>query len=67
MSDRSEAELSEAIQRCARQCVGLPEPAACVREYCASLVVSGSWTQNDADAVEEAALSVIEHLRDVLY
>jgi hypothetical protein len=67
MSDRSEAELSEAIQRCARECVGQPEPAACVREYCASLVLSGNWTQRDADAVKEAALSVIENLRDVLY
>jgi hypothetical protein len=67
MSDRSEAELSEAIQLCARQCVGQPEPAACVRKYCAELVHSGNWSKNDADAVEESALRVIEHLRDVLY
>lgn len=67
MSDRSEAELSEAIQRCARQCLGQPEPEARVREYCASLVLSESWSQRDADAVKTAALSVIENLRDVLY
>jgi hypothetical protein len=66
MSDRSEAELSEAIQRCACQCFGQPEPAACAHQYCASLVLSGNWSQNDADAVEEATLRVIEHLRDVL-
>jgi hypothetical protein len=66
MSDRSEAELSEAIQRCARQCVGQAEPAVCVRDYCAGLVFAENWSQHDADAVEDAALRVIEHLRDVL-
>jgi hypothetical protein len=66
MSDRSEAELSEAIQLCARQCVGQPESAACVRQFCADLMHSGNWSKSDADAVEEAALRVIEHLRDVL-
>ena len=67
MSDRSEAELSEAIQLCAQQCVGQAEPAARVRQYCVDLVNSGNWSKQDADAVEEAALRVIEHLRDVLY
>jgi hypothetical protein len=66
MSDRSEAELSEAIQRCARLCVGQPDPAGCVRESCLGLVQSENWTQSDAQAVEEAALRVIEQLRDVL-
>jgi hypothetical protein len=66
MSDRSEAELSDAIQRCARQCAGQAEASVCVRDYCLQLVKSGNWSQNDADAVEDAALSVIEHLRDVL-
>jgi hypothetical protein len=67
MSDRSEAELSEAIQLCVRQCVGQAEPAACVRQYCADLVQTANWSKQDADAVEEAALRVIERLRDVLY
>ena len=66
MSDRSEAELSEAIQRFASQCVGNPDPAACVRKHCADLVHSHHWSENDSKAVEEAALSVIEQLRDVL-
>jgi hypothetical protein len=66
MLDRSEAELSEAIQRFARQCVGKPDPAACVRNHCADLVRSHHWSDNDAKAVEEAALSVIEQLRDVM-
>jgi len=66
MSDRSEAELSEAIQRFARQCVGQPDPASCVRECCAGLVHLENWSQSDAKAVEESALRVIEHLRDVL-
>lgn len=66
MSDRSEAELSEAIQRCARDCAGQAEPSVCVRDYCARLVRIEDWSQNDADAVEDAALRVIEHLRDVL-
>jgi hypothetical protein len=66
MSDRSETELSEAIQRFARQCVGEADPARCVRTHCAELVRLHNWSQNDAKAVEEAALSVIEQLRDVL-
>ena len=67
MSGRSELELSEAIQACAHGCVGDPDPPACVREYCERLVKVRQWSRADAQAVEEAALRVIEQLRSVSF
>jgi hypothetical protein len=67
MSGRSELELSEAIQACAHECVGDPDPQACVRRYCERLVRERQWLVADAQAVEEAALRVIENLRSVSF
>lgn len=67
MSGRSELELSEAIQECAQECVGHPDPPTCVREYCERLINSRQWSRADARAVEEATLRVIEHLRSVSF
>ncbi|MEX2140488.1 MAG: hypothetical protein WD894_14590 [Pirellulales bacterium] len=67
MSGRSELELSEAIQECAHECVGHPDPPSCVREYCERLISERQWSVADALAVEEASLRVIEHLRSVSF
>ncbi len=67
MTGRSELELSEAIQAAVQQCVGHADPPCCVREYCDLLVSSRQWTRADAQAVEEAALQVIENLRSVSF
>ena len=67
MSGWSELELSEAIQECAHECVGHPDPPSCVREYCERLVKSRRWSWTDAQVVEDAALRVIEQLRSVSF
>ena len=67
MTGRSELELSEAIQESVRQCVGHADPPGCIREYCDILVRSRQWSRADAQAVEEAALRVIENLRSVSF
>ena len=67
MSGCSELELSEAIQECAHECVGHPDPPSCVREYCERLVTSRQWSWADAQAVEDAALRVIDQLRSVSF
>jgi hypothetical protein len=67
MTGRSELELSEAIQESVHQCVGHPDPPNCVREYCEMLIASRHWLRADAQAVEEAALRVIENLRSVSF
>ncbi len=67
MSGRSELELSEAIQECAQDCVADPDPPACVRRYCERLISDRRWSVADAQAVEEAALRVIENLRSVSF
>jgi hypothetical protein len=67
MTGRSELELSEAIQESVQQCVGDPDPPGCVRAYCEMLISSRQWSSADAQAVEEAALRVIENLRSVSF
>jgi hypothetical protein len=67
MAGRSELELSEAIQESAQEFVGEPDPQACLRQYCERLIRDRQWSVADAQAVEEAALRVIENLRSLSF
>lgn len=59
MAHRSEVELSEAIQGCAKTCLGHRDPRQCVRSYTEQLVEIQGWSKEDAEEVAQATLDVL--------
>jgi hypothetical protein len=58
---RSELEMSEAIQDCAKQCLSHPDPFACAEAHAIALIADG-WTAPDARMVQIGRLRVISRL-----
>jgi hypothetical protein len=58
MTNRSEVEISEAIQDCAKKCMDHIDPLGCAEAYIVGLIADG-WSAGDAKAVEKGALRVL--------
>ena len=61
LTERSELEISQAVQECARLCLEHPEPQRCIREFVAKLLGDG-WSDDDAREVLTGAIGVVERL-----
>ena len=57
LTQRSELDISEAVQQCARLCLDHPNPPLCAKEYTDKLKASG-WRDDDAQEVLCGALKV---------
>jgi hypothetical protein len=61
LTTRSEVELSEAIQDCAKKCMGHADPFSCA-EACAISLIAEGWTATDARQVQVGALRFVSKL-----
>jgi hypothetical protein len=62
LPQRSEIEMSEAVQECAKLCLESDDPQECARQYVAKLIEQG-WSEDDAREVLIGALGVFARLR----
>jgi hypothetical protein len=58
LTSRSEVEISEAIQGCARKCMENADPRNCAEAFTIALIADG-WTAADAHEVRIGALRVL--------
>ena len=62
LPERSEIEISEAVQECAKLCLESDDARECARQYVAKLIEQG-WSDDDAREVLIGALGVFARLR----
>jgi hypothetical protein len=63
LTQRSEREISEAVQECAKLCLEHKSPQQCAREYIAKLMATG-WSGDDAREVLTGAIGVVMRLTE---
>jgi hypothetical protein len=61
MTNRSEAEISEAVRDCARHCAKVTDAAACLSDYKQKLLDAG-WTEVDANEVVSTTRQVLDSI-----
>ena len=62
LTDRSEIEISQSVQECAKLCLENGNAQECARQYVAKLINEG-WSDDDAREVLAGALGVFARLR----
>jgi hypothetical protein len=65
MSNRSEAEISEAVRECATLCAKTADVPQCVLDYARGLTVKG-WSGSDIAAVIRSVRQVLDLIGDQL-